>query len=249
MPTDMSASDSSSLPVDNQYEFEWPSIYSNFSEPVFDWHGFRRSTLQFKEAESLHESRVYDRCNCSKVRVGDDSALCPAHAANKFSQVKIDGSVLPISSCPCMFCRKHFSEKDRPEGLPSIKNLKQLLPTRGFINSKSSPTTMMYLSRPLTVPNFRATFPLDHTFATRYVPTFKRVSRPHGVKEEIFDVQQVVISKSAIPTKLGMRLDAEPNHDHTQVLNLPPHRDLFFRNVDDYFNTKPGAGPTMVSGT
>ena len=104
----------------------------------------------------------------------------------------------------------------------------------------------MYLSRPFSAPVSEATFPLDHTFATRYVPTFKRTSRPNGLKEEIFDVQPSIISKSAIPTKLGMRLDAEPDHDHTQMLNLPRERDAFFRSVDDYFNVTPGAGPTMI---
>jgi hypothetical protein len=43
-----------------------------------------------------------------------------------------------------------------------------------------------------------------------------------------------------------MRLDAEPDHDHTQMLNLPRERDAFFRSVDDYFNMTPGAGPTMI---
>jgi hypothetical protein len=43
-----------------------------------------------------------------------------------------------------------------------------------------------------------------------------------------------------------MRLDAEPNHDHTQVLNLPRERDAFFRSLDDYFDTTPGTGPTMI---
>lgn len=244
----MSTTDSSAPAVDNQFEFEWPSVYTHFSEPSFDWNRFRRSHLQFKLAESLHESHVYDRCNCSVVTSSSDSSPCLAHAANKFSQVKIDGSILPLSSCPCMFCRKHFSEKDRPEGLPSKTDLKRLFPTRGLLRSSASPSTMMYLSRPITVPVFQATFPLDHTFATRYVPTFKRTSRPNGVKEEIFDVQPITISKSAIPTKLGMRLDAEPNHDHTQVLNLPRERDGFFRSLDDYFNTKPGR-PTMVTRT
>ncbi|CAF1200628.1 unnamed protein product [Rotaria magnacalcarata] len=244
----MSTSQSSSPPVDNRFKFDWPPVYTRCIEPIFDWNHFRRSQLQYKLAESLHESHVYDRCNCSVVRSKDDSSPCLAHAANRFSQIKIDGSVSPLLACPCMFCRKHFSEKDRPEGLPSIKNLKQLLPTRGFMNSKPSPPTMVYLSRPHTVPSFHATFPLDHTFATRYVPTFKRISRPNGVREEIFDVQQTVISKSAIPTQLGMRLDAEPNHDHTQVLDLPPQRDSFFRSVDDYFNMTPGGGSTMLSG-
>ncbi|CAF1130202.1 unnamed protein product [Rotaria sp. Silwood1] len=244
----MSTSDSSSLPaIDNQFDFEWPSVYTRLTEPIFDWNRFRRSQLQFKLAESLHHSHVYDRCNCSMVTSLNDFSLCPAHAANQFSQVKIDGSILPISACPCMFCRKHFTEKDRPQGLPSIRNLKQLLPTRGFINSNTSPPTMKYLSRPFTVPVFQATFPLDHTFATRYVPTYKRLSRPNGLKEEIFDVQRTIISKSAIPTKLGMRLDAEPDHDHTQVLNLPRERDSFFRSLDDYFHMVPGVGPTMIS--
>jgi hypothetical protein len=145
-----------------------------------------------------------------------------------------------------MFCRKHFTEKDRPQGLPSAKDLKQLFPTRGLLNSITSPTTMVYLSRPFSVPVSEATFPLDHTCTTRYVPIFKRTSRPNGFKEEIFDVQSSIISKSAIPTKLGMRLDAEPDHDHTQMLNLPRERDAFFRSVDDYFNMTPSAGPTMI---
>lgn len=242
----MNTSDLSSPSVDNRFNFELPSIYTRFTEPFFDWKRFRRSQLQFKLAESLHDSHVYDRCNCSMVTSSTESLPCLAHAANEFSQIKIDGSISPISSCPCMFCRKHFSEKDRPQGLPSIKDLKKLFPTQGILNSNMSPTTMMYLSRPSSVPTFQATFPLDHTFATRYVPTFKRTSRPNGRKEEIFDVQQTIISKSAIPTKLGMRLDAEPNHDHTQVLNLPRERDAFFRSLDDYFNMTPGAGPTMI---
>ncbi|CAF1271341.1 unnamed protein product [Rotaria sordida] len=244
----MSTSHSSLLPaIDNRFDFEWSPVYTRLTEPIFDWNRFRRSQLQFKLAESLHHSRVYDRCNCSMVTSLNDSSLCPAHAANQFSQVKIDGSILPISSCPCMFCRKHFNEKERPQGLPSIENLKQLFPTRGFINSNISPPTMKYLSRPFTVPVFQATFPLDHTFATRYIPTYKRISRPNGLKEEIFDVQETIISKSSIPTKLGMRLDAEPDHDHTQVLNLPRERDSFFRSLDDYFNMAPGVRPTTIS--
>ena len=242
----MSSNNSSPPPIDNRFEFEWPTIYTRITEPIFDWNRFRRSQLQFKLAENLHDSHVYDRCNCSMVTSSDDSSLCLAHAANQFSQVKIDGSMLPISSCPCMFCRKHFSEKDRPQGLPSMKDLKQLFPTRGSLNSNGSPSTMMYLSRPHTVPVFQATFPLDHTFATRYIPIFKRTVRPNGVREEVFDVQQTIISKSAIPTKLGMRLDAEPDHDHTQVLNLPRERDAFFRSLDDYFNMTPGVRPTMI---
>jgi hypothetical protein len=242
----MSTNDSSPPFVNNPFEFEWPTIYTRLVEPIFDWKRFRRSQLQFKLAENLHESHVYDRCNCSMVTSSNNSSLCLAHAANEFSQVKIDGSILPISSCPCMFCRKHFSEKDRPQGLPSIKNLKQLFPTRDSLNSNMSPTTMTYLSRSFSAPAYQATFPLDHTFATRYVPTFKRTSRPNGLKEEIFDVQPSIISKSAIPTQLGMRLDAEPDHDHTQLLNLPRERDAFFRNLDDYFNMTPGTGPTMI---
>jgi len=180
------------------------------------------------------------------VTSSNNSSPCLAHAANEFSQVKIDGSILPISSCPCMFCRKHFSEKDRPQGLPSAKDLKKLFPTRGLLNSNMSPTTMMYLSRPFSAPVFEATYPLDHTFATRYVPIFKRTSRPNGLKEEIFDVQPSIISKSAISTKLGMRLDAEPDHDHTQLLNLPRERVPTIRSLDDYCNMTPGARPTMI---
>lgn len=232
--------------VDRRFDFECPSVYTHFVEPIFDWKRFRRSQLQFKVAESLHDSRVYDRCNCSVVTSGDHSSPCLAHAANEFSQVKIDGSFYPFSSCPCMFCRKHFTEKDRPQGLPSKKDLKQLFPTRGIFQTTMSPKTMVYLSRPMSAPVYQATFPLDHTFATRYVPIFKRTSRPNGLKEEIFDVQPSIISKSAIPTRLGMRLDAEPDHDHSQVLGLPRERDGFFRNLDDYFNTSPGAGPTMI---
>jgi hypothetical protein len=232
--------------VDRRFDFQLPTVYTRFVEPIFDWNRFRRSQLQFKVAESLHDSRVYDRCNCSVVTSGDHSAPCLAHAANEFSQVKIDGSFYPFSSCPCMFCRKHFTEKDRPQGLPSTKDLKQLFPTRGTFQTTISPKTMVYLSRPFSAPVYQATFPLDHTFATRYVPIFKRTSRPNGLKEELFDVQESIISKSAIPTRLGMRLDAEPNHDHTQVLGLPRERDGFFRNLDDYFNTSPGAGPTMI---
>lgn len=232
--------------VDRRFDFQLPSVYSHFVEPIFDWNRFRRSQLQFKVAESLHDSRVYDRCNCSVVTSGDYSSPCLAHAADQFSQVKIDGSFYPLSACPCMFCRKHFTEKERPQGLPSSKDLKQLFPTRGVFQTTISPKTMVYLSRPFSAPVYQATFPLDHTFATRYVPIFKRTSRPNGLKEEVFDVQQSVISKSAIPTKLGMRLDAEPDHDHTQVLGLPRERDGFFRNLDDYFNTSPGAGPTMI---
>jgi hypothetical protein len=243
---DMSTSDTSPPVVDNRFDFEWPTIYTRLAEPIFDWKRFRRSQLQFKEAENLHDSHVYDRCNCSVVTSSSDSSPCLAHAANEFSQVKIDGSILPLLSCPCIFCRKHFSEKDRPQGLPSKKDLKQLFPTRGILNSNMSPTTMTYLSRPFSVPTYQPTFPIDHTFATRYVPIFKRTSRPNGLKEEIFDVQPSMISKSAIPIKLGMRLDAEPNHDHTQVLNLPHERDAFFRSLDDYFNTTPGTGPTMI---
>lgn len=242
----MSTSDLSSPSVDNRFDFEWPTVYTRLTEPFFDWNRFRRRQLQFKSAEALHNSHVYDRCNCSMVTSSNDSSPCLAHAANEFSQVKIDGSILPISSCPCMFCRKHFTEKDRPQGLPSMKDLKQLFPTRGLLSSNISPTTMMYLSRPSSVPVFQATFPLEHTFATRYVPIFKRASRPNGLQEEIFDVQQSIISKSAIPTQLGMRLDAEPDHDHTQLLNLPRERDAFFRSLDDYFNMTPGAGPTMI---
>jgi len=242
----MSTSDKSPPVVDNRFNFEWPTVYTRFVEPIFDWNRFRRSQLQFKEAESLHDSHVYDRCNCSMVTFSSDSSPCLAHAANQFSQVKIDGSILPISSCPCMFCRKHFTEKDRPQGLPSTKDLKELFPTRGILNSNKSPPTMVYLSRPFTVPSYQPTFPLDHTFTTRYVPIFKRTSRSNGLKEEIFDVQPLVISKSEIPTKLGMRLDAEPNHDHTQVLNLPRERDAFFRSLDDYFNTTSDVGPTMI---
>lgn len=242
----MSSKESSSPAVDNRFDFDWPQVYTRVTEPLFDWKRFRRSQLQFKLAESLHDSHVYDRCNCSVVTSSNDSSPCLAHAANQFSQEKIDGSILPILSCPCMFCRKHFTEKERPQGLPTKEDLKELFPTRGLLRSNSVPSTMMYLSRPITVPVFQATFPLDHTFATRYVPTFKRRARPNGAKEEIFDVQQTVISKSAIPRQLGMRLDAEPNHDHTQVLNLPRERDAFFRSLDDYFNMTPGTGPTMI---
>jgi len=242
----MSTNDSSSPNVDNRFDFEWPTINTRLVEPYFDWNRFRRSQLQFKSAETLHDSHVYDRCNCSMITSSNNSSPCLAHAANEFSQVKIDGSILPISSCPCIFCRKHFSEKDRPQGLPSAKDLKKLFPTRGLLNSNMSPTTMMYLSRPFSAPVFEATYPLDHTFATRYVPIFKRTSRPNDLQEEIFDVQPSIISKSAIPTKLGMRLDAEPDHDHTQVLNLPRERDAFFRSLDDYFNMTPGTGPTMI---
>jgi hypothetical protein len=242
----MSTSNISPPIVDNRFEFQLPTIYRRVVEPVFDWNRFRRSQLQFKLAERLHDSHVYDRCNCSMVTSSNHSSLCLAHAANEFSQIKIDGSVLPILSCPCMFCRKHFSEKDRPQGLPSTKDLRQLFPTRGLLSSNRSPKTMVYLSRPFTAPAFQATYPLDDTFTTRYVPTYKRITRPNGLKEEIFDVQPSIISKSAIPTTLGMRLDAEPDHDHTQVLNLPRERDAFFRNLDDYFNMTPGAGPTMI---
>ena len=242
----MSTHNASPPAIDHRFDFEWPNIYTHFVEPVFDWNRFRRSQLQFKVAESLHDSHVYDRCNCSVVTSGDYSSPCLAHAANEFSQKKIDGSLYPISTCPCMFCRKHFTEKDRPQGLPSTKDLKQLFPTRGILHPSMVPKTMVYLSRPFSAPVYQATFPLDHTFATRYVPIFKRTSRPNGLKEEIFDVQPSIISKSAIPTKLGMRLDAEPDHDHTQVLSLPRERDGFFRNLDDYFNTTPGAGPTMI---
>jgi hypothetical protein len=242
----MTTSDSSPPVVDNQFEFKWPAVYTRLVEPLFDWNRFRRSHLQFKVAENLHESHVYDRCNCSMVTSSNDSAPCLAHSFNQFSQEKIDGSIFPVSSCPCMFCRKHFSEKDRPEGLPSKKDLKQLFPTRGSLHSNMSPPTMMYLSRTFSAPVYQATFPLDHTFATRYVPTFKRTIRPNGLREEVFDVQPTIISKSAIPTKLGMRLDAEPNHDHTQILNLPRERDAFFHSLDDYFNMTPGAGPTMI---
>jgi hypothetical protein len=243
---DMSTKNSTPPAVDNRFDSEWPTIYTRLVEPVFDWNRFRRSQLQFKLAESLHDSRVYDRCNCSMVTSSNNSSVCPAHAANEFSQVKIDGSILPLSSCPCMFCRKHFTENDRPQGLPSMKDLKQLFPTRGILSTNMSPTTMMYLSRTHSAPVYQATFPLDHTFTTRYVPTFKRTTRPNGLKEEIFDVQPTIISKSAIPTQLGMRLDAEPDHDHTQVLSLPRERDAFFRSLDDYFNVTPGAGPTMI---
>jgi hypothetical protein len=242
----MSTTHSSPPAIDHRYDFEWPNIYTHFVEPIFDWNRFRRSHLQFKLAESLHDSHVYDRCNCSMVTSSNDNSVCPAHAANQFSQVKIDGSILPMSSCPCMFCRKNFTEKDRPQGLPTIKNLHQLFPSRGLLSSNMSPTTMTYLSRPFSAPIYQATFPLDHTFATRYVPTYKRISRPYGSKEEIFDVQPTIISKSAIPIRLGMRLDAEPDHDHTQILNLPRERDAFFRNMDDYFNMTPGAGPTII---
>ena len=235
-----------SPPVDNQFGFKWPVVYTRLAEPLFDWNRFRRSHLQFKVAENLHDSHVYDRCNCSVVSSSNDSSPCLAHAANQFSQEKIDGSIFPVLSCPCMFCRKHFSENDRPEGLPSKNDLKQLFPTRGLLKSNKSPPTMMYLSRSYSAPVYQATFPLDHTFATRYVPTFKRTSRPNGLKEEVFDVQPTIISKSAIPLKLGMRLDAEPDHDHTQMLNLPRERDAFFRSVDDYFNVTSGVGPTMI---
>ncbi|CAF1650514.1 unnamed protein product [Didymodactylos carnosus] len=104
---------------------------------------------------------------------------------------------------------------------------------------------MMYLSRPHSAPTLHSadpTFPLEQTFAMRYIPTYKRYTRPDGIKEEIFDIQQVPISKSAIPTQLGLRLDAEPNHDHYAMLNLPS-RDAYFRNMLDYFE----GGSSMVT--
>ena len=246
----MSASTKSHPAVDKRFDFKWPSIYTNFTEPIFDWHRFRRSQLQFKVAENLHESHVYDRCNCSMVTSSSSSTInslpCPVHVANEFLQTKLEGGIRPLSACPCMFCRKHFTDNERPEGLPSVQDLKQLFPTRGILDANNSPKTMVYLSRPFSAPNFQATFPIDQTFATRYVPTFKRLVRPDGLKEEIFDVQETVISKSSIPTQFGLRLDAEPNHDHSQILNLPRERDAFFRDLNDYFDMPPGANPTMI---
>lgn len=244
--TDLLTTHAAPPAVSNTFDFELPMIYTRVVEPVFDWSRFRRSQLQFKLAESIHDSHVYDRSDCSWITSFQDTPTSLAHTANEFSQVKIDGSINPISSCPCMFCRKHFIEKERPAGLPSLRDLKQLFPTRGIIQSTLSPPTMTYLSRPTSAPNFQATFPLDHTFATRYVPTFKRRSRPNGVQEDIFDVQPMLISKSAVPHRLGMRLDAEPDHDHSQILNLPRERDAVFRNLDDYFNMSPSGRPTML---
>lgn len=244
--TDLLTFESTPPTVENHFDHHLPEIYTRVTEPVFDWSRFRRSQLQFKVAESIHDSDVYSRSTCPLTTSFTDPSVSLAHAANEFSQVKIDGSINPISSCPCIFCRKHFTEKERPAGLPSVKDLKKLFPTRNLISATLSPPTMTYLSRPNSAPNFQATFPLDQTFATRYVPTYKRISRPNGVKEEIFDVQPVVISKSAIPHRLGMRLDAEPNHDHTEILNLPRERNGIFRNIDDYFNMSTNGRPTMI---
>ena len=85
--TDMSTSDTSP-PVDNQFGFKWPTIYTRLAEPHFDWNRFRRSHLQFKLAENLHDSHVYDRCNCSMVTSSNDSSPCLAHAANQFFKRK-----------------------------------------------------------------------------------------------------------------------------------------------------------------
>ena len=244
--TDMLTTHSVPPAVDNRFDFQLPQIYTRVQEPIFDWNRFRRSQLQFKEAEYLHKSRVYDRSTCSLQTLFQDGPVSLAHAANEFSQVKIDGSLNSFSSCPCMYCRKRLTENERPAGLPTIKDLKKLFPTRNLISSTLSPTTMTYLSRPSSAPNFHATFPLEHTFATRYVPTYKRLSRPNGLREEIFDAQPILITKSAIPHRLGMRLDAEPDHDHSQVLDLPRERDGVFRNIEDYFMISPTGRPTMI---
>jgi hypothetical protein len=222
--------------VDNRFGFESPTIYTHLVEPQFDWNRFRRSHLQFQLAESLHDSRVYDRCNCSMVTSSNDSSLCLAHAANQFSQVNTDGS---ISSCPCMFCRKHFSERDRPQGLPTKDDLKQLFPMRDLVNSNRSSATVMYLSRPFSAPFHPASSSLDHTSARRYIPAPKRASKANDIKEAIR-------SKSAVPTKFGMRLDAEPNHDHTQIFDHPRERDAVFRSLDDYFHMTSAGRPTMI---
>ncbi|CAF0883559.1 unnamed protein product [Adineta steineri] len=224
--------------VDNRFAFRSSSIYQPVIEPSFNWNQFRRTELQFQKAEALHDSHVYDRCNCSMVNSSNGSPVCIAHGANEFIQTKIDETLLPTSSCPCAFCRKKFNERDRPHGLLTNEDLKQLFPLKDAYDI-NTPKTVTYLSRPNSAPIHKSFSLLNHTSAPRYIPTLKQSTRSNNIRKEI-NIQ------SAIPTNFGMRLDAEPNHNHSQMFDLPRERDAVFRSVEDYFHmTSPGR-PTMI---
>ncbi|UJR30280.1 hypothetical protein I4U23_017818 [Adineta vaga] len=207
--TDMNINGFSPPLVDNRFGFQIPMIYQQVSEPSFDWSRYRRNHLQFEKAESLHDSHIYDRHGNSMATPSQNP-----------------------SSCLCMFCRKHFTEDDRPQGLPTKEDLKQLFPINDFVQSKK---TVTYLSRPSSAPFRQSTFSIANTSAPRYIPSLKNPSSLNNFQQ-----------KSTITSQFGMRLDAEPNHDHSRLFDLPRERDAIFRSLDDYFHmTFPGR-PTMI---
>ncbi|CAF1149968.1 unnamed protein product [Adineta ricciae] len=222
--------------VDNRFGFKLPTIYQEVDERSFDWESYRRTHLQFEKAESLHDSHVYDRCNCSMVTSSTHVPPCLVHAANLYTQTKVDQTTLPISSCPCMFCRKRLTENERPRDLPTKEDLKEIFPINDFLQSKK---TVTYLSRPSSAPFRPVTIPIANTSTPRYIPSFRQ--SPLSKK-----LQQNACTTSPVTTEFGMRLDAEPNHDHSQIFDFPRERDAVFRSLEDYFHMTSFGRPTMI---
>lgn len=217
--------------VDNRFGFDSPSVYQQVIEPSFDWDAYRRTFLQFEKAESLHNNRIYDQCGCSVVSPSRDTTPCLAHAAHLYAQTKIDETLDLVYTCPCMFCRKNMSERDRPPGARTEDELKQQF----LLRDRHAKKTVTYLSRPASAPFRHTSFSLSQTSAPRYIPTLRHV--PQATNAQV---------GPAVGTHQGMRLDAEPYHNHSQMYDQPRERDATFRSLDDYFHMTSHGRPTMI---